>query len=187
MHADKWALKAKQEGYKTRAVYKLEEILLKTNSFNSAHKILDIGSAPGGWSHYLKSKLPNSKIFAIDILQMDDIEGVSFFQNSIESIDDIPEINSLKEKFNLVISDIAPNLSGIGAIDIENIFELNQMTVNVAKNYLNNDGIMIMKTFQNNMLKTLRREMEMSFKDVQTFKPMASKKQSGEIYLFGVK
>ena len=78
MHADKWALKAKQEGYKTRAVYKLEEILSKTNSFNSAHKILDIGSAPGGWSHYLKSKLPNSKIFAIDILQMDDIEAVSY-------------------------------------------------------------------------------------------------------------
>ena len=78
-------------------------------------------------------------------------------------------------------------MSGIGAIDIENIFELNQMTVNVAKNYLNRDGIMIMKTFQNNMLKTLRREMEMSFKEVQMFKPMASKKQSGEIYLFGVK
>ena len=66
MHADKWALKAKQEGYKTRAVYKLEEILSKTNSFKSAHKILDIGSAPGGWSHYLRSKLPDSKIFAID-------------------------------------------------------------------------------------------------------------------------
>jgi 23S rRNA U2552 (ribose-2'-O)-methylase RlmE/FtsJ len=59
---------------------------------------------------------------------------------------------------------------------IENIFELNQMTINVAKNYLNSDGIMIMKTFQNNMLKTLRKEMQMSFKVVQTFKPVASKK-----------
>ena len=186
MHADKWALKAKQEGYKTRAVYKLEEILLKTNSFNSAHKILDIGSAPGGWSHYLKSKLPNSKIFAIDILQMDDIEGVSFFQNSIESIDDIPEINSLKEKFNLVISDIAPNITGINAIDTENIYELNILTLDTAAKYLNKShGSFIMKTFQNSMLKNLRKKMELSFKIVQTFKPAASKKQSGEIFLYG--
>lgn len=187
MHADKWAIKAKQAGYKTRAVYKLEEILQKTNTLHNTDKILDIGSAPGGWSHFLKLKMPKSEIFAIDILDMEDISGVNFFQKSIESIDEIPEIKCLKGKFNLVISDIAPNLSGIGAIDIENIFELNQMTVNVAKNYLNSDGIMIMKTFQNNMLKTLRKEMEMSFKVVQTFKPVASKKQSGEIYLFGVK
>ena len=118
---------------------------------------------------------------------MDPIDGVNFYKDSIENIDNIIEINKLKGTFNLVISDIAPNLSGIGAIDIENIYELNQMTINVARNYLNSDGIMIMKTFQNDMLKTLRREMEMSFKEVQTFKPMASKKQSGEIYLFGVK
>ena len=188
MHGDKWALKAKQEGYKTRAVYKLEEILLKTNSFNSAHKILDIGSAPGGWSHYLKSKLPNSKIFAIDILQMDDIEGVSFFQNSIELIDDIPEINSLKEKFNLVISDIAPNITGINAVDIENIYELNLLTLKAAHKYTdNNNGKFIIKTFQNNNLKGFRKEMEKLFSIVQTFKPAASKKQSAEIYLYGAK
>jgi 23S rRNA (uridine2552-2'-O)-methyltransferase len=188
MHADKWALKAKQEGYKTRAVYKLEEILLKTNSFSSAYKILDIGSAPGGWSHYLKCKLPHSKIFAIDILQMDDIEGVSFFQNSIESIDDIPEINILKEKFNLVISDIAPNITGINAVDTENIYELNLLTLKAAHEYTdNNNGKFIIKTFQNNNLKGFRKEMEKLFSIVQTFKPAASKKQSAEIYLYGAK
>ena len=62
MHADKWAIKAKQSGFKTRAVFKLEEILIKTNSLKGNQKILDIGSAPGGWSHYLKLKLPKSEI-----------------------------------------------------------------------------------------------------------------------------
>ena len=119
---------------------------------------------------------------------MDDIEGVSFFQNSIESIDDIPEINSLKEKFNLVISDIAPNITGINAVDIENIYELNLLTLKAAHKYSdNNNGKFIMKTFQNNNLKGLRKEMEKLFSIVQTFKPAASKKQSAEIYLYGAK
>ncbi len=118
---------------------------------------------------------------------MDPIEGVNFFKESVENINNIDEINKLKGKFNLVISDIAPNLSGISTIDNENIFELNQLTAKVAKDYLVNNGILIMKTFQNNMLKILRKEMELSFKLVQTYKPAASKKQSGEIYLFGVK
>lgn len=187
MHADNWANKAKQMGYRSRAVFKLEEILQKFDSKKRYQNVLDLGSSPGGWSQYIVKKYDSSIVFAIDILEMEPIDGVHFYQESIECIDNIPEIKKFKGSFNLVISDIAPNLSGIGAIDIENIFELNQMTVNVAKNYLNSDGIMIMKTFQNNMLKTLRKEMEMSFKVVQTFKPVASKKQSGEIYLFGVK
>ena len=186
MHADNWAQKAKEKGYRSRAVFKLEEILNKTKIMKYSN-VLDLGSSPGGWSEYIIKKYPTSKVYAIDIIDMEPIDGVTFFKDSIENLYNLEEISKLKGRFKLVISDIAPNLSGIGAIDIENIFDLNQMTVNVAKNYLNNDGIMIMKTFQNNMLKTLRREMEMSFKEVQTFKPMASKKQSGEIYLFGVK
>ena len=186
MHADNWAQKAKEKGYRSRAVFKLEEILKKTKIMNCSN-VLDLGSSPGGWSEYIIKKYPTSKVYAIDIIDMKPIDGVTFFKDSIENLYNLEEISKLKGCFKLVISDIAPNLSGIGAIDIENIFELNQMTVNVAKNYLNSDGIMIMKTFQNNMLKTLRRETEMSFKEVQTFKPMASKKQSGEIYLFGVK
>ena len=93
----------------------------------------------------------------------------------------------LKGNFNLVISDIAPNLSGIKSVDNENIFDLNKLTVNIALNFLCKGGTLIMKTFQNSFLKTLRKDMELSFKIVQTYKPVASKKQSGEIYLYGVK
>ena len=187
MHADNWANKAKQMGYRSRAVFKLEEILNKVVLNNKLKNVLDVGSAPGGWSQYIIKRYKKARVYAVDVLEMDPIEGVNFYQESVENINNIDEINKLKGKFNLVISDIAPNLSGISTIDNENIFELNQLTAKVAKDYLVNNGIIIMKTFQNNMLKILRKEMELSFKLVQTYKPAASKKQSGEIYLFGVK
>ena len=187
MHADNWANKAKQMGYRSRAVFKLEEILQKFDSKKRYQNVLDLGSSPGGWSQYILKKYDSSIVFAIDILEMEPIDGVHFYQESIECIDNIPEIKKFKGSFNLVISDIAPNLSGIGAIDSENIYDLNELTVMIAKDYLSIDGALIMKTFQNSMLKKLRKEMELFFKVVQTYKPAASKKQSGEIYLFGVK
>ena len=109
-----------------------------------------------------------------------------FLKESIEDIDNIESIFSLMGYFDLVISDIAPNLTGINAIDNENIHELNILTLETAVKYLNSsNGSFIMKTFQNSMFKNLRKKMELSFKIVQTFKPAASKKQSGEIYLYG--
>ena len=186
MHADNWANKAKKEGYRTRAVYKLEEILQKTKSLEKSKNVLDLGSAPGGWSQYIKKKAPNSQVYAIDILDMEAVDGVFFFQKSIEEIDNINQISLKMGSFGLVISDIAPNLTGINAIDIENIYELNVLTLDTAVKYLNKSyGSFIMKTFQNGMLRNLRKKMELSFKIVQTFKPAASKKQSGEIFLYG--
>ena len=88
MHADSWAIKAKQLGLRSRAVFKLEEILLKTKALNKGPNIvLDIGSAPGGWSELIKSLSPPSQVFAIDLLEMDAIEGVRFFQEDIANID----------------------------------------------------------------------------------------------------
>ena len=186
MHADNWANKAKQMGYRSRAVFKLEEILQKFGSKRRYQNVLDLGSSPGGWSQYIIKKYNSSMVFAIDILEMEPIDGVNFYQENIECIDSIPEIKKLKGSFNLVISDIAPNLTGINAIDIENIYQLNCLTLDTAVEYLEKScGSFIMKTFQNSMLKNLRKKMELSFKIVQTFKPAASKKQSGEIYLYG--
>ena len=186
MHADNWAQKAKEKGYRSRAVFKLEEILKKTKIMNCSN-VLDLGSSPGGWSEYIIKKYPTSKVYAIDIIDMEPIDGVTFFKDSIENLYNLKEILKLKGCFKLVISDIAPNLSGISAIDNENILNLNMLTVNIASDFLDSSGSMIMKTFQNSNLKTLRKNMELSFKLVQTYKPAASKKQSGEIYLYGVK
>ena len=186
MHADNWAQKAKEKGYRSRAVFKLEEILKKTKITNYSN-VLDLGSSPGGWSEYIIKKYPSSKVYAIDILDMEPIDGVTFFKDSIENLYNLEEILKLKGCFKLVISDIAPNLSGISAVDSENILNLNMLTVKIASDFLDSSGSMIMKTFQNSNLKTLRKNMELSFKLVQTYKPAASKKQSGEIYLYGVK
>jgi len=186
MHADNWAQKAKEKGYRSRAVFKLEEILKKTKIMNCSN-VLDLGSSPGGWSEYIIKKYPTSKVYAIDIIDMEPIDGVTFFKDSIENLYNLEEILKLKGCFKLVISDIAPNLSGISAVDSENILNLNMLTVKIANDFLDSSGSMIMKTFQNSNLKTLRKNMELSFKLVQTYKPAASKKQSGEIYLYGVK
>ena len=186
MHADNWAKKAKDKGYRSRAVFKLEEILKKTKILNCSN-VLDLGSSPGGWSEYIVKKYPTSKVYAIDIIDMEPIEGVTFFKDSIENLYNLEEISKLKGCFKLVISDIAPNLSGISAVDSENILNLNMLTVKIASDFLDSSGSLIMKTFQNSNLKILRKNMELSFKLVQTYKPAASKKQSGEIYLYGVK
>ena len=187
MHADSWAIKAKQLGLRSRAVFKLEEILQKTKVLKQGSNIvLDIGSAPGGWSELIKSLSPQAQIFAIDLLEMEPIGGVNFFQEDIENINSINEIFLLKNKFDLVISDLAPNLTGISVIDESNIYELNDITLNVAVEYLDKSkGVFIIKTFQNSMLKKLKTKMKGLFDDVQIFKPAASKKQSAEIYLYG--
>ena len=186
MHSDNWAQKAKKKGYRSRAVFKLEEILKKIKTINYSN-VLDLGSSPGGWSEYMIKKYPTSNVYAIDLIDMEPIEGVTFFKDSIENLYNIEEISKLKGCFKLVISDIAPNLSGISAVDSENILNLNMLTVKIASDFLDSSGSLIMKTFQNSNLKILRKNMELSFKLVQTYKPAASKKQSGEIYLYGVK
>ena len=186
MHSDNWAQKAKKKGYRSRAVFKLEEILKKTKTINYSY-VLDLGSSPGGWSEYMIKKYPTSNVYAIDLIDMEPIEGVTFFKDSIENLYNLEEISKLKGCFKLVISDIAPNLSGISAVDSENILNLNMLTVKIASDFLDSSGSLIMKTFQNSNLKILRKNMELSFKLVQTYKPAASKKQSGEIYLYGVK
>jgi 23S rRNA (uridine2552-2'-O)-methyltransferase len=188
MHADNWAIKAKRMGYRSRAVFKLEEILDKLHSHKTYKNVLDLGSAPGGWSQYISLMQPKTKIFAIDLLDMDPITGVTFIKDDIGNIDDINIINPFKGKFDLVISDIAPNLSGIKSVDDENIFELNLMSINIANKYSKDtNAVMIIKTFQNNNLKSLRKHMELLFKIVQTYKPAASKNKSAEIYLYGAR
>ena len=186
MHTDSWAIRAKKLGLRSRAVFKLEEILIKTKALKSNGLVLDIGSAPGGWSQLIKILQPKSTVYAVDLLPMEPIKDVFFFQEDVANIDAIKEISLLKTKFDLVISDLAPNLTGINAVDEENIYKLNSTTVKTAVNYLSKkNGTFILKTFQNSLFKKIRLNMEKNFNLVQTFKPAASKSKSGEIYLYG--
>ena len=105
MHLDNWGLKAKKLGFRSRAVFKLEEILEKTNALKGCKNVLDIGAAPGGWSQLIKYKLKTANVFAIDILDIEPIKGVNFFQKKVEDIDLVKDIFLLKGKINLVISE----------------------------------------------------------------------------------
>ncbi|MBL6902962.1 MAG: RlmE family RNA methyltransferase [SAR86 cluster bacterium] len=186
MHLDNWGLKAKKLGYRSRAVFKLEEIVEKTKALKGCKNVLDIGAAPGGWSQFIRHRIKEANVYALDILDIDPIDGVKFHKIRIEDIDSTKEIFELKGTFHLVISDLAPNLTGISVIDESNIYELNDITLNVAVEYLDKSkGVFIIKTFQNSMLKKLKTKMKGLFDDVQIFKPAASKKQSAEIYLYG--
>ena len=105
MHSDNWAIKAKQMGYRSRAVFKLEEILNKLNHNKLYTNVLDLGSAPGGWSQYIAKKNPKSNIFAIDILEMEPISGVTFV-NDIESDPSVAEL--LVVQSQIVLSLVVP-------------------------------------------------------------------------------
>ena len=107
MHQDSWSLKAKKMGYRSRAVFKLEEILVKLHK-NQINKVLDLGSAPGGWSQFIINKYPHSKIIAVDILHMEPIDGVQFIKKNIEDIDSVQLINSQKGKFCLLYTSPSP-------------------------------------------------------------------------------
>lgn len=188
VNQDKWAIKAQREGYRTRAVYKLEEILRSQNyKIHNSYSVFDIGAAPGGWSHYLKKKFPKLQISAIDILPIEPIEGVDFYQEDIRNIELIDQIRQKIGSFDLVISDLAPNLSGIRDVDEENIYELNLITLQAAIKLLGKERHtkFIIKTFQNGYLKKFRQDMGMYFQNIMTCKPAASKSKSGEIYLLG--
>ncbi len=100
MHADNWAQKAKEKGYRSRAVFKLEEILNKTKIINYSN-VLDLGCSPGGWSEYIVKKYPTLKVYAIDIIDMEPIDGVTFFKDSIENLYNLKEILKLKGCLNL--------------------------------------------------------------------------------------
>ena len=185
MHRDHWAKKAKLDGFRSRAVYKIIEIDQKVDLFKNVYTVLDIGSAPGGWSEYVAKKCPQNDIFAIDLLDMKPVKNVSFFKSDIREIDQVEPIFTKKGSFDLVISDLAPNITGIGAIDDEAIYEYNTLILKVALNYSNNKSKFLIKTFQNSYLKKFKSFMEKKFTLVQNFKPLASKSTSSEIYLYG--
>ena len=116
---------------------------------------------------------------------MEPVDNVSFFKADIKNINQIKAVNDKKGTFDLVISDLAPNITGIGAIDDEAIYEYNTLTLEVALKYSNNKSKFLIKTFQNSYLKKFKSFIEKNFTLVQNFKPLASKATSSEIYLYG--
>ena len=184
---DTWALKAKQEGYRSRATYKLDHIDQKYNLIKNARKIVELGSAPGGWSQLIaKKKSPLAKCLAIDILPMNKVNGIDFYQLDLQSDDFLKLMEEFNPNIDVIMSDMSANLTGVKVVDEEANFEINLFSLNLAKQYLGKNGKLLIKTFNNQNLARLKNEFSAFFSRTYTEKPPASKTSSSEVYLLGL-
>ena len=184
---DTWAKKAKKEGYRSRASYKLLQINKPHKFIENSDMIIELGSAPGGWSQVVANlKRKNTKCYAFDLLPMENVEGIEFHHLDLFSIEFNKFINNLNTRADLILSDMSVNLSGIKVIDDEANKELNLFCLELSKKILNKTGALLIKTFTNQNLKTLKKSFENTFEQVFVEKPQASKTSSAEVYLLGL-
>jgi 23S rRNA (uridine2552-2'-O)-methyltransferase len=177
---------AKKEGYRSRAIFKLIEIDDKYKLIKLNMNILDLGASPGGWSQYVVKKLKNTgKIVAIDLLPMDPIPSVDFILGDIADIMMDKRIEELfrGEKMSLVISDIAPNITGVRDVDTLKSINLCEIALDIALARLNSNGSLVLKLFQGVGFEDFLSLVRSKFKKVNIFKPKSSRPDSREVYL----
>lgn len=180
---DEFVKLANKENWRSRAVYKLKEIDEKYDLISSDSKILDLGCSPGGWSQYASRKHKNITITAVDLLEMENIENVNFVQSDIEDFSKNYLKNGCFDKIDLVMSDIAPNISGIDSADVPAILSLAEIVTDIALGSLNESGNLLIKLFQGKGTDEYIKEIKRFFKKVRIIKPKASRSNSREIYM----
>ena len=183
---DFFSKKSKKEGYRSRASYKLKEILTTDFSIRKGQSVFDLGSYPGSWSQVAYEFVgPTGKVAAIDIQEMK-LQNCFFIHKSIEEIheSDFEEISEFIP-FDLVLSDMAPNISGIRERDNALMIGLVNSTLSVIDNYLKFKGSVLIKVFQGESLDYTRDALKKRFNKVKISKPKASRPNSREIYIIG--
>lgn len=186
--SDDYVKRAKKEGYRSRAAFKLLEIQEKDRLIKPGMNIVDLGAAPGGWSQVAIQLLKDKgRVFALDILPMDDLVGVEFIQGDFEEEAVANELLSLMggAKADSVLSDMAPNVSGIKSVDQARMMNLAECALAFAKKVLKSEGCFLVKVFQGEGFDAFLKEMRESFQKVKTRKPKASRDRSKELYLLG--
>ncbi len=183
---DPYVQQAQREGYRSRACYKLLEIQEKDRVIRPGMTVLDLGSAPGGWSQVAVALVGHSgRVIASDILPMDSLAGVEFIEGDFTSDDVFGQIlDSIGEsRVDLVLSDIAPNMSGVNAVDQPRSIYLVELALDMARRVLAPGGTFVAKVFQGEGFDELFRAARESFDKVLTRKPRASRPRSREVYL----
>jgi len=185
---DPYVKQSQIDGYRSRASYKLLEIQKKDKLFKPGMTVIDLGAAPGGWSQVAQQLVgPRGRVIASDILAMDALADVVFVQGDFT---DEAVFNELMSKIDapvdLVISDMAPNMSGNAAVDIPNAMYLVELALDMARQTLKPNGAFIAKVFQGEGFDSLLNDMRQSFTKVYSRKPEASRSRSREIYQIGV-
>ena len=174
---------AKNDGFRSRAAYKLTQIQKDFKVIKPGDKILDLGSAPGGWSQVASNVLDGTgSIIAIDLLPMKKIKNVEFHQMDLKDID---KINI--QKLSIVLSDIAPNISGVNIIDNENMIALLEIEISIVDKFLQIGGKYLCKCFEGASLNFLKDNLKDRFQTIKRIKPDASRSTSKECYILGIK
>jgi 23S rRNA (uridine2552-2'-O)-methyltransferase len=185
-HSDHYVKMARTAGYRSRAVFKLEEIDAKDHLLRPGMLVVDLGAAPGGWSQFVVKRLKDKgQVVALDILPIEPMAGVAVIEGDFREPEPLQELADLlgNERVDLVLSDMAPNMTGVAPADQAASMYLAELALEFAKDHLTPKGAFLVKVFQGEGFDGYLKEMRASFKTVSTRKPQASRGRSKELYL----
>ena len=183
---DEYVKRAQREGYRSRAVYKLDEIQQKDRILKPGATVVDLGAAPGGWSQYAARLLQGrGRIIALDILPMEPLQGVEILQGDFREDDTLAALVEMLQgaPVDLVMSDMAPNISGMGAVDQPRAMYLVELAADFAAKVLCRGGDLLFKAFQGEGFDALIRDLRSQYRTVLIRKPRASRPRSREVYV----
>jgi 23S rRNA (uridine2552-2'-O)-methyltransferase len=184
--SDVFVKRAREAGYRSRAVFKLEDIQRTDRIIRPGMTIVDLGAAPGGWSQYAARVLQGKgRILALDILPMDAVNGVEFIQGDFTEAAVLGQLTALlgADRPQLVMSDMAPNMSGIAVVDQDRSMHLVELSLEFARGVLAPGGDFLVKVFQGRDFQPFVRQLRGLFQSVKVRKPPASRQRSPELYL----
>ena len=185
---DPYVQRAKAEGFRSRAAFKLMEIDDRDHLIRAGEVVVDLGATPGGWSQIAAKRMHGKgRVTALDLLEMEPLHGVEFIQGDFREDDVLQQLEAMLggEKVGLVLSDMAPNMSGILVSDQARVMHLAELGLEFSRNWLKPGGAFLVKVFQGYGYEDFVREMKEVFKSVSTRKPDASRDRSAEVYLLG--
>lgn len=185
-HEDAYVQRARREGFRSRAVYKLQEIQARDRILRPGQVVIDLGAAPGGWSQLAaRAVAPGGMVIALDVLEMAPLPGVVFIQGDFREPQPLEALRARLEGrcADLVISDMAPNISGMRAVDQPRVMYLAELALDLAREALCPGGDLLVKVFQGAGFEALLKELRSAFARVVVRKPEASRARSAEVYL----
>jgi 23S rRNA (uridine2552-2'-O)-methyltransferase len=185
---DTYVKRARVEGMRSRAAYKLDEIAVRDRLLKPGMMVVDLGAAPGGWSQVAAGRVgPRGRVIALDLLEMPSLPGVTFLRGDFRDDATLAELELLLggQRTDLVLSDMAPNLSGIASSDQARVLELAELALDFALKHMKPKGNFLVKTFQGAGFEDYLKILRSRFSAVAVRKPEASRDRSREVYLLG--
>ena len=193
--SDPYVKKAQAEGMRSRAAYKLEELVERDHLLKPGMVVVDLGAAPGGWSQWVRQELDvldkgrekQGRVIASDILEMPSLAGVEFLHGDFREDAVLSQLETLLDgqRVDLVLSDMAPNMSGVAVMDQARVMHLAELGLDFSRAHLKPEGAFLVKVFQGRDYEAFVRAMRETFRNVVVRKPDASRDRSAEVYLLG--